>query len=491
MSSHPGSDIVGARLPTGIDGLDVILQGGLMRGGIYIVQGSPGAGKTILTNQVCFHHVAAGGFATYVTLLAENHARMMDNMRGLAFFDESQIPDRLVYESAFAEMSLGGLDGLLRLLRQEIQRRRTSLLVVDGLVSAHTAAAGDQAFKEFVHALQQVALITDCTMLLTTNDSRAASPEQTMVDGLIALTAGTHGWDATSNLQVTKFRGSGFLRGRHSYKITDLGVSVHPRIEARFAIPSRDDRVQGDRVRSGIANLDDILEGGLPESSTTLLAGPSGIGKTTLGLHFLACSSEAEPGLLFGLHETPSRLVSKAERFGLPFEALEKSGVLQLMCQTPQSDLLDAHAETLLSAVGERNVKRLFIDGLTAFRRAITDPTRTEAFFSTLLNELRVRGVTTVVTLELPDILSSREQVPIDDVSSLTENVVLMRFLEGRERLHRVCSVVKVRDSAFEPSSHEFSLTSRGWVLQPDTFKGDVLPAPADGVASDRSGRRN
>ena len=480
MTAPPGTPSAAARLATGIRGLDVVLHGGLLRGGIYIVQGSPGAGKTILTNQICFNHIADGGIAAFVTLLAENHARMMDNMRAMDFFDESRIPDRLTYQSAFAELRDEGLDGLLRLLRREIQRRKTTLLVVDGLVSVHAVAEGDGAFKSFVHALQEVALGTDCTMLLTTNDGRHASPERTMVDGLIVLTDGNCGWDAASELQVTKFRGSAYVRGRHSYKITDSGIAVHPRTEAVYAVPSDSDGVQGSRVATGVANLDTLLQGGLPACSTTMLTGPSGIGKTTLGLHFLARSSREEPGLLFGFHETPARARLKAARFGLPLEALERDGALEFVWQTPQSDVLDAHAERLLDAVDARHVKRLFLDGLTSFARAVTDHTRAESFFAALLNELRVRGVTTLFTLELPDLLSTKAHVPVADVSSLAENVLLLRFLESRNELHRVCSVMKVRDSGFDSSNHAFTLTDQGWTLEPQVFRTDTARIDGD-----------
>lgn len=109
------------RLQTGVPGLDTILNGGLMEGGIYIIQGDPGAGKTILTNQICFHHISnvEGSRALFVTLLAENHARMMSNLRGLSFFDESRIPDGLTYLSAFNELREDGTHGVTSLLRRE------------------------------------------------------------------------------------------------------------------------------------------------------------------------------------------------------------------------------------------------------------------------------------------------------------------------------------------------------------------------------------
>ena len=171
------------------------------------------------------------------------------------------------------------------------------MLVVDGLMTAQASAETEQAFKEFVHALQEIALATGCTMFLTTNAARQISPEQTMVDGLIVLREVIGGSKTDSLLQVTKFRGSGFLRGLHSYQITDAGILVFPRIEALLAHPSRSDDRPARRMRAGNERLDFLLGGGLPVVSTTVIMGPSGIGKTTLGLQFLSDPRLASPAL--------------------------------------------------------------------------------------------------------------------------------------------------------------------------------------------------
>lgn len=480
------------RMSSGIAGLDTILRGGFLPGGIYIVQGSPGAGKTILTNQVCFHHVAGGGRAVFVTLLAENHGRMIGNLRKLSFFDEAMIPDRLAYLSAFNEMRDGGLEGLGNTLRREIQRRRATLLVIDGLVTAQASAPSEQAFREFVHDLQEIALATDCTMFLTTNAGGDAAPEQTMVDGLIVLTDRMYGWQAASDLQVTKFRGSGFLRGRHSYKITEAGCAVFPRVEALYAHPSRADEASFGLASTGIAGLDAMLGGGLPTASTTMVMGPSGIGKTTMGLHFLSRSSPDEPGLMFGFYETPARLRVKAHRIDPALGALFESGVVELVWQPPTSDLLDAYGERLLEALDQRKVKRLFIDGLTAFQSGAIDPSRIGNFFSALANELRVRGVTTVYSLEVGDFLGPAVRVPVDDASSLAENMILLRFAERRSRLHRLISVLKVRDGQFDPSVHEFALTGNG-VRISDASEENLSGLSAPGPVGDAApgGARN
>ncbi|MCW5734888.1 MAG: AAA family ATPase [Enhydrobacter sp.] len=469
------------RLLSGIPGLDTILGGGFMLGGLYVIQGAPGAGKTIFTNQICFHHVASGGRAMFVTLLAENHARLISNLRQLAFFDQARIGEALTYVSGFNEMLDGGLAELTKLLRREIQRRRISVLVIDGLVTAAASAPSDQAFRVFVHDLQEVALATDCTMFLTTNDSRLASPEQTMVDGLITLTDRAYGWRAESDLMVSKFRGSAYLRGRHAYKIADGGFIVYPRIEALLAYPSRGAELAVGRVSSGIARLDDMLNGGVPAASTTMIMGPSGVGKTTMGLHFLARCSVAEPGLMFGFYETPARLRAKADRMVPALGPLFDSGAIEMLWQTPTSEPLDAYGKSLIDAVIRRKVKRLFIDGLTAFRSGTVEPSRVGNFFSAVANELRVRGVTTLYSLEVPNILGPAVNVPVDDASSLAENLVLLRFVERGARLHRMISLLKARDSDFTPSLFEYDLTDTGVKIHDTPDSAEQLLTSARG----------
>src|SRR3954447_2176701 len=133
----------GDRLETGITGLDTILGGGVFEGGIYIIQGAPGAGKTILGNQICFAHAAHGRHALYITLLAESHSRMIGHMRRLSFFDEAAIPERMSYVGAFKTLEDDGLRGLLEVVRREVRSRKASILVLDGLVTVHDRARTD------------------------------------------------------------------------------------------------------------------------------------------------------------------------------------------------------------------------------------------------------------------------------------------------------------------------------------------------------------
>jgi circadian clock protein KaiC len=450
-------------MPSGIAGLDAILNGGFLRGGIYIIQGPPGAGKTIFGNQICYDHVLNGGRALYLTLLAENHDRMLMHMGNMEFFNPEEITRSLEYISAFRILEEEGLKGLLTLIRREIQVRKISVLVIDGLIAAEHSAPSELEFKKFIHGLQTQAVVTDCTMfLLTSGLDGAVSPEHTMVDGLIELADEHYGWRSVRDLLVRKFRGSSYLRGRHSFRISERGLEVFPRTESMLAKPSREPLDCTSLSSTGVDTLDAMIGGGVPVGSTTLILGPTGSGKTTVGLQFLSAAPDGEAGLHFGFFESPARLLGKADSVGLKLRSLVDSGQVELAWQPPTEDLIDALAEQLLEAVRRRKVKRLVIDGLSAFRRLNVNPDRVPSFFAALINELRALNVTTFASLEVSDLIGPISKAPVSDLSIIAENLILLRYVELRSRLYRLISVLKVRDGDCDPTLRELLIGSQG-----------------------------
>jgi circadian clock protein KaiC len=453
------------RVPSGISGLDTILNGGFLKGGLYIIQGTPGTGKTTLANQICFSHATTGdGQALYVTLLAEYHDRMLQHLSNMSFFDITKIPDQIKYLNGYGTLAEHGYDGLRDLVRQEIVTHKATILIIDGFATARRWESEVPKFNEFVHELQGIATATDCTMfLLTSAVGLRETPEYTMVDGIVELSDQLIGWSAESTLQVIKLRGSGYLRGRHAFRITEAGLLVYPRIEALLQRPSRPDTIPAEKIPSGVDRLDTMLGGGLPLASTTMVMGPSGVGKTSIGLQFLSRSSTTEPGLLFGFYETPPRINAKVDEICRPLRGLLDSGVVDVIWQPPTDGLLDLYGERLLDGVRRRGVKRLFVDGLNAFQSASVEPVRLSQWLTALVNELRVLGVTTVFTLVVPDIIAPYMRSPADgDFLNLADNLILMRYVEVRSRLHRLVSVMKVRDSDFDSLTHEYVTTVQG-----------------------------
>ena len=462
-----------ARVPTGIAGLDTILHGGLLKSRLYIVEGRPGVGKTIFGNQICFNHIRENRRAIFVTLLAETHALMLEHLAGMSFFDASKIPDQISYLNAFSELHDRGLKGLAVLLRNEVSNQGASLLVLDGLLPAQQMADSVLEFKRFIHELQVQASLAECTtILLTSSSGDEVSAEHTMVDGVLEMRDKLYGWRAESDIQVRKFRGGNFLRGRHAFEITDDGIVVYPRLEALYAYPSRVDRTSNGKTSLGIAQLDKMLGGGVPTASTTVVMGPSGSGKTALGLHFLAKSTDKERGLLFGFYETPARIAAKARGVCTALTPKLKSGKVEIVWQPPTADLLDAFGERLLQAIRQRKIRRLFIDGLGGFERAAVDPNRLHHYFLALANELRALGVTTIYSAENAEILGPTVRAPLGGISGIAENLIMLRFVQHGTAVHRLMSILKIRDSRFDSSLYRFALTPDGITI--DSVPQDV-----------------
>lgn len=467
------------RVPTGIPGLDTVLHGGVFRGGIYIVQGTPGAGKTILGNQLCFNHVAAGGRALYVTLLTESHTRLLSHIAKLSFFDEAALPDRVAYLSAFRLLEEDGLKGLVDTLRREIRARSVSLLVLDGLVSAEETAGTPREFKKFIHELQTQAGLTDCTMVLLTSaavEQRFVAAEHTMVDGLFEVQARMHGRRSERAIQVHKMRGTAFHRGLHAMRITDDGVFVHPRTEALYARPTVPDGSDGPLVSTGVPGLDDMI-GGLHRHSVTLVMGPPGSGKTTAGLQFLGGGDE--PGLFLGFHETPAALAFKAETLGLPVAGPIASGRVATLWQPTTEGLIDEVAQRLLDTVRERDVRRVFIDGMEGFDRLTDEKDRVSPFLAALTNELRGLGVTTLATaeMELGGIVPGQPLagLSIGALSPFADAIVVLRYAAAHATVRRFASVLKSRDTAIDLRLREFTIGSGGLSIDADADAAEAF----------------
>jgi circadian clock protein KaiC len=459
------------RLQTRIPGLDRILNGGLPQGGIYLVEGLPGAGKTIMGNQLCFSHVAAGGRALFLTLLTEPHARMLGFMRSLAFYDDAAIGENLQYLSGLQALEHEGLTGLLAMLRTTIRGRKVTLLVIDGLNTAIETAPTALGLGRFLAELQLILETLGCTAVLLGRPNEAAdTPLHTMVDGVMALVSDHADGRADRTLRVRKLRGSSFLGGMHSYRIADSGLTVYPRTEEVY-----DSREPGDTeaqvgvVPFRIARLDEMLAGGVLHGSATMLFGAPGTGKTLLGLHFLDAGAELnEPGVFFGCQEAPARLLGAAHNIGLSLRAAVDDGRVDILWEPPRDEPLDAIAARLLATVERVGARRLVIDGIDALC-TLVEPERCLLFLSGLLGELRRRGVTTVATLELPQFFGPEVRLPIDGLAAPFDSIIFLRTVELRSQLYRLLTILKARERAADRAIREFHISDSG-IEVADTF---------------------
>jgi len=459
-----------ARVDTGVPGLDTILAGGLFRGGVYIIEGDPGAGKTTLGNQICFHRAAAGESTIYITLLAEAHTRMIAHLRQMEFFRPELIPSSIYYISAFKVLEATGLEGLLKTISDAVQQRQATFLVLDGLVSAEEFASSPREYKKFIHELQTISGMMGLTVLLLSSAERPAAfrPEHTMVDGLIELADTVHGMRSLRTMIVKKMRGAPQLGGKHAFEISNAGIRVRPRIET-LAHRETNISVPDAAVPFDVTGLDAMIGGGLPAASSTIVTGPSGGGKTILCLHFLSAGARRnEPGLYVGFYERPGGMHAKSKRLGF---GIEESKDVHIQWEAPVEGVVDAVIERALETVEKHGIKRLAFDGLHGFRSRAELPERVRNVFGAFADELTRRGVTSVFTLESRELIGPTIELPIDGVSALADNLILLRHVEIRSEVSRLISVIKVRDRPHDGAIRKLEINSKGLAVG-DRFEG-------------------
>jgi circadian clock protein KaiC len=448
------------RLHSGVAGLDEILDGGLPANGVDLIVGLPGTGKTMLAQQYVFANAAAGAPAVYVSTAAEPFQKIVRYGQTLRFFDVDAVGRTVFYEDVGNALLHDGLTGALERLEGILARREPGLLVIDSFKAFATLADSGPEYRRFLHELAGRLSIRPMTSLWLGEyavSDMASAPEFAIADAVVWLTTGRYEQREIRLLQVLKLRGSGFRSGRHAYRLSADGVRVFPRL----ADPAEQAEYQPDksRVSSGVAWLDQALGHGLRGGSSTLVTGPSGVGKTVLGLHFAFASAGNRDGttVFATFDENPSQIYEAAAGFGWSFEQPE----IRLIYRSAVDLYLDEWVYDLLEIVAAHDTRRVFIDGLGSLRIAAHDPTRFQEYLYSLVQRFERSGVTIMMSLESADLFGST-RLPDVPLSQMADNVLLLRFVRDDGGFRRALTVLKSRGNRSEPRVHEYTIGSSG-----------------------------
>ena len=367
-----------------------------------------------------------------------------------------------MFFSAYASLVKGGLRDLLQLIIATMSAEQPSILIIDGFRSVRNASATDLALAEFMHSLNSLVSSMGCTtFLLSPVEGNVTDSENTLVDGVIELGQYQVGMGVIRELQVFKVRGARHLLGKHVFEVKEEGVVVYPRFEA-LATRGKAPPTQRTRLSVGIPSWDARIGGGIVSGSITCLLGSPGVGKTIMGLHFIADGlRHGEKCLIVGFHESPDSLVQKARSIGLLLQQHIDDGSLETMWQLPLEILIDDLASRMLDNIRSRKVNRLLIDGVEGLSNLIMHPERSRSFLVALTNELRLHGVTVYITEQLHYF---KKAVPAAEPSSsaLYENIMLLEYFACGDVNHRQVAVMKLRENGYDGSNRLMRITNDG-----------------------------
>jgi circadian clock protein KaiC len=454
---------VAERLSSGDDGLDAILEGGLPANGINLVTGLPGSGKTLLCQQFAFTCATAERPAIYFSTVSEPFDKMIRYAQTLSFFDREAVGRSIFYEDLGAALAGDGeLDAVMERVGAVIKERRPGIVAIDSFKALAAFADDARGFRRFLHDLAALLSAYPATCFWVGEygeDEALTAPEFAVADGIISLAVERVNERTQRLIRVTKLRGSGFRSGRHAYRLSNEGITVFPRLADPVA--QADYGLGDERMSTGIEPLDEMLAHGYAPGSSTLVAGPSGIGKTLMGLHFIfKGAASGEPGVIASLQENPSQLERIVRGFGWSLQN-ERVG---LMYRSPNDVYVDEWVYGLLQFVERTGARRVMIDGLSDLQYATPDPVRFREFIYSLTQRLSRQGVSPIMTSEVPDLFHVGRLAEYG-ISHLSDNVILLQYLRADTRLRRTITVLKSRASAHDPEVHEFDITSSGIVL--------------------------
>lgn len=459
-------------LDTGIPGLNDVLGGGLPALSFNLVAGGPGSGKTTLTMQLLFANATAARPGLFITLLGETSLKMLRYQQLFGFFDLRRIGSEVHFLNLSEEVLAGDLDLVLTRIAAEVKRLHPGILVIDSfrsLHSAHGQQSPDGRLDRFVQRLALHLTTWEITSFLIGEyqEHELRNPVFTVADGILWLSQEVNRNSVVRRLQVVKARGMASMPGLHTIRMTGAGVQVFPRT------PERPDDVSSRgnaRLSTGIPGLDEMMGGGIPAGDSLVLAGPTGTGKTTFAMKFVAAGLAAgEPAVIAIFEEHPEVYLQRAKSVEVDLREAVRGDKLRIIYLRPLDLSVDETLDEIRTAVQQIGAKRVVIDSISGFEMALA-PAYREDFRESLyrlIGSLTGLGVTMYSTVEVVEGKGDAGiQLTGYQVSFLTDDIISQRYLEIEGELRKAIVVVKMRGSAHSREFRTYEITASGVQLR-------------------------
>jgi circadian clock protein KaiC len=477
-----------SELTTGIKGLDVVLRGGLPHNRVYLVEGTPGAGKTTLAMQFLLEGVRQNQRAMYITLSetaeelrssAASHGWSLDGIeiREYIITETSVERDREVTMYHTPELELG--DTMARMLN-DIREFGPERVVIDALSELRLLSDSVLRYRRQLLALKKFFNQCQCTVLVLDDRSNVErdSHVESIVHGVVALEFDlTEYGSDRRRIRVRKLRGRSVMAGLHDYTIRTGGIEVFPRLIAAQHVTKFDRQAQP----SGLAQLDQLLGGGPQFGTSTLLIGPAGSGKTTVALQYgLAAAKQGVNVSVYLFDELEDLLVTRLAAVGIDLREVIASGRMTISQIDPTQKSPGEFAALVRTDVEESNARLVLIDSLNGYLNAMPHEEFLVAQLHELLAYLGNRGVATFLVVAQHGIMGVSMATPVD-ASYLTDSIVLFRYFEARGQVRKAISVAKKRGGSHENTIRELTIDSQGIrVGEPlSEFQGVLTGVPA------------
>jgi circadian clock protein KaiC len=459
------------RMNTGVPGLDSVLGGGMELGAVVVMAGAPGAGKTILAQQMCFAVGTAEHQGIYYTTVSEPHTKLVRHLEPFTFFDAGALGARVEHVHLGDFLRPGRPGGLAPMVSEIVRKTledEPAIVVIDS-AKMLSDFVGQRELRGALYDLSATFAETDTVLLLVgeyTPEELGSGIEFSLADGIIQLEYQAREPVDRRSLRVTKMRGGRHLPGRHTFQIGNHGIQVFPRIETLMPLtpPSGPMSTQTPPMSSGIPGLDKLMPRGMRRGDATLVMGPSGVGKTTLAMRWIAQGlQEGERCLYVTFQDTPEHLISMGAVFGWDLAAYFAVGQLTISYVSMGDLDLDVLANAIRVNLTGQPVSRVAIDSLAELVLADREWERFPAYMRSLVGLVHAAGVSLLATSETTG--NGITVQSLEGLMFLFDNVIDLRYIEQQSTLGRALNVVKMRNGPHQMTLNAAAITDEGLVV--------------------------
>ncbi len=457
------------KIPTGIEGLENITAGGLTKGRTTLVVGSSGSCKTLLAVEFLYRGITSfdrpGVFVTF-----EEHPKdIIRNVKGLGWHldelikkDKFRFVDASPEPVAVEETGPYDLSGLFAQIQYCVDDIGAEILVMDSVGSLFPQFNQEQVVRRELFRITDYLKNAGVTAIMTAERLEEYGTisrigvEEFVSDNVLILRNVLEAEKCRRTIQVLKMRGNTHFKGEYPFTISDTGISILPLSAMELKQPS-----STERISMGNLKLDKMAGGGIFRDSIFLVSGPTGGGKTLMSTTFTAegCR-KGERVLLLAYEESREQLLRNAQSWGLDFRKWEEDGSLKIICQYPEAMGLEDHLLMIRREIERFNPTRMVMDSISAMERVSTVRNFRE-FVIAMTSFLKESRVCSMFTSTTPQ-LSGGESVTEAHISTITDVIMLLRYVEINGLLRRGVAIIKMRGSQHDKQIREFVIDNKG-----------------------------
>jgi circadian clock protein KaiC len=467
------------RFETGIRNLDALVHGGLPKQSVIVIGGPPGAGKTILTEQICFHNGSAETRILYFSTLSEPTAKTLRYLKPFSFFDPAKLDHCIQFIDLGVILRSKGLEETSKLIMEHVRRVKPAIVVLDSFKVFDDLAKSQEEIRKFVYELVIQLMAWEVTVLLLGEFSPtdiATSPLFSIIDGLIVVTQREQSGEQQRFLQIVKMRGTVHSRDEHPFLITSMGIEVFaPRVTIQRE-PGADQR-EPPRLSTGIGKLDDLLADGIPLGSSLLIGGVAGTGKTVLLLEFIYRGAQkGEKGIIFSFEETPERLRSAARGLGWDFDRELEQGMIEIVFIPQPEIMVEGHLLMMQERVRKMGAARVAIDSVSVFLHKVKDPQIAREKVFQLASIVQNAQAVGFFATDIPYGTQQISRFGVEE--TVVDGVILLSATEEGFDRQRYLEVYKLRNTAHLKGRHNMSIGEGGISIFPRYREPDGRSPP-------------